>query len=345
MATFFAYSNAIRGTQSTINGAPVNYAFTPSGTWRYAGPTQQFVVTENDGAQVFNGDGDVNERVDVNERIGGAWQQTTQIDGSAQQVIWDYTFTVTDGTSVWRIGVIDVDLNNDDDLDDTGEDGYYLVFPDGPPPANTDLSTGGIVENDDSTAHGDLGGTVVCFAAGMLIDTPIGPHKVEDLAPGDLVLTGTGQPEPIRWTGATTVPARGELAPIVISQGTLGNEADLIVSPQHGILLTDWRAMLYFGEEEVLVRAVDLLHLRGVYRREGTQNTPTVRYHHLLLDAHHVVRSGGIWSETLYPGVMTLKTVSAAARREIARLFPDLANYGPKAASFVRGQEARILAA
>lgn len=320
MATFFAYSNAIRGTQSTINGASVNYSFTPNGTWRYASPTRQFVVTENDGAQVFNGDGDVNERVDVNERIGGAWQQTTQINGSAQQVIWDYTFTVTDGTSVWRIGVIDVDLNNDDDLDDTGEDGYYLVFPDGPPPANTDLSTGGIVENDDSTAHGDLGGTVVCFAAGMLIDTPTEPRKVEDLAPG-------------------------ELAPIVISQGTLGNEADLIVSPQHDILLSDWRAMLYFGEEEVLVRAVDLLHLRGVYRREGTQNAPTVRYHHLLLDAHHVVRSGGIWSETLYPGVVTLKTVSAAARREIARLFPDLANYGPKAASFVRGQEARILAA
>lgn len=56
------------------------------------------------------------------------------MDGVDRQVIWDYTFTVTDGTNTWRVGVIDVDLNNDNDVQDAGENGYFLVFPDGMPP-------------------------------------------------------------------------------------------------------------------------------------------------------------------------------------------------------------------
>ena len=79
-----------------------------------------------------------------------------------------------------------------------------------------------------------------------------------------------------------------------------GNTEDLIVSPQHSILITGWRAELFYGEDEVLVRAVDLLGHDGVYRRPGG----VVNYWHILFDAHHVVKTAGIWSESLYPGEM-----------------------------------------
>ncbi len=347
MPVFYGYTNALLGTQTTVNGAANNYAFAPTGTWSYSGNTTYFVVEENDGATVFNGDGDVNEFVDPNERFGGAWEQTAVVEGTERQIIWDYTFTVTDGTTTWRIGVIDVDLNNDNDLNDgadasaSDEDGYFLVFPDGMPPPDTDLTIGGIVENDDSTPHIGLGASVVCFAAGTLIDTPDGPRAVETLAPDDVVLTASAGAQPIRWAGATTVVAQRDLAPIVISKGTLGNERDLVVSPQHCVLLNDWRAELLYGQDEVLVRAVDLLGMDGVYRKPGG----LVTYCHILLDNHHVVCAHGIWSETLYPGSVTMATVDPSAQAEIAKLFPDLAAYGPKAAPCLRQFEAQVLAA
>lgn len=342
MPEFFGYTDTIFGTQSTVNGAAQNYAFGPpvGGTWRYSGPDTYFVVNENTGASNFNGD-PTNEQVSAQEQIGGVGEQTTTIGGTERQIIYDYTFTVTDGTTTWRVTVIDVDLNNDDDLNDAGEDGYFLIFPDGMPPADTDLTIGGIVDNEDFIAHTDLGGSVVCFAEGTLISAASHTTPVQDLNVGDLVLTRDGGLQPVAWIGQTRVAAQGDLAPIVITNGTLGNDRDLVVSPQHAILLNDWRAELLFGQDEVLVRAVDLLNHDGVYRKTGG----FVTYYHILFDAHELVCSEGIWSESLYPGDMTLQTVNDAARVEITTLFPDIAAYGPKAAPCLRKFEAALLAA
>ncbi|MEX0311754.1 MAG: Hint domain-containing protein [Tateyamaria sp.] len=348
MPAYYGYTFALRGTQTTVNGSANNYAFAPSGTWSYSGNTTYFVVEEgNDAGELFNGDGDTNEFVDADERFGGTWQQTAFVDGVQRQIIWDYTFTVTDGTTTWQIGVIDVDLNNDNDLNDgtdagaDDEDGYFLVFPDGMPPPNTDLTIGGIIENDASTPHLGLGATVVCFTTGTLIDTPHGAKPIETLAAGDIVLTASDGPKPIQWVGATTVQAQGDLAPIVISAGTLGNDRDLVVSPQHAILLTDWRAELLFGQDEVLVRAKDLLCMDGVYRKPGGR----VTYCHILMDEHQVVRAHGIWSETLYPGSVAMGAVGPEALDEISALFPDLSGYGPMVAPCLKGFEAQLLAA
>lgn len=252
MAVFYAYTFAILGTQSsTSGGAAIDYRFAPSGVWRYSGSNSVFVVEENDGATQFNGD-PTNEQISAQEQIGGIWEQTTDIGGTQTQLIWDYTFEVTDGTDTWRVAVIDVDLNNDDAIQAGAENGYFLIFPDGMPPAETDLTVLGIVENDNSTPHLDLGANVVCFVAGTLIETPTGPRAVETLRTDDLVLTRDAGAQPLRWSGATTVPAFGDLAPIVISAGVLGNDRDLVVSPQHALLLEDWRAELLYGTPEVL---------------------------------------------------------------------------------------------
>jgi len=161
------------------------------------------------------------------------------------------------------------------------------------------------------------------------------------LTPGDLVLTADKGAQPVRWTGRTTVAAMGDLAPIVITAGTLGNTDDLVVSPQHAVLLNDWRAELLFGQDEVLVRAADLLGMDGIYRKTGGM----VTYCHILLGSHQLVQAHGLWSETLYPGAVAMSAVNDAARGEIQRLFPDLSTYGPMAAPCLRGYEARLLAA
>lgn len=335
----------IFGTQSTIDGNPVNYNFAPSGSnWRYTGTDTYFVVQEEDGATNFNGD-PTNEQVSAQEQFGGVGEQTVDIGGTDRQLIWDYTFTVSQTvagvTTTWQVAVIDVDLNNDNDLNDAGEDGYFLVFPDGLPPADTNLSIGGISANSDFTPHTALGGYVVCFEAGTLIETIDGPRAIETLEDGDMIENRDGGMQPLRWSGCTTVVATGDLAPVVITAGTFGSTTDLVVSPQHAVLITGWRAELFYREDEVLVRAVDLLDHDGVYRRPGG----VVNYWHILFDAHQVVTASGLWSERLYPGEMTMDAISPKSRCEINELLEDITTYGPKAAPCIRKFEAAVMSA
>lgn len=349
MPIFYGYSNAIFGTQSTVNGAAQNYAFAPpnGGTWTWTGATTSFHVRENDGATVYNGDS-TNEQVSANEQLGGTWEQVTLIDGTYYQTIWDYTFEVTaaDGT-VYRIAVIDVDLNNDDDLNDTvggiSEDGYYLVFPDGVPPAGVDYTIGNIIENDASTPHVGLGAQVVCFAAGTRIETENGPVEVQYLQPGDMIMTRDEGLQELTWTGARRVDALGDLAPVVISKGALGNDRELVVSPQHRMLIEGWQAELWFGETEVFVKAKDLVNNETIYIREGGK----VNYHHILFDNHQVVFAEGAASESFHPGPQALGALDQDTRDELLNIFPDLAHIAapimPAARMSLKGYEAACL--
>ena len=344
MPAYFYYS-ALRGTQTTVDGAPVDYNYAPplGGSWVWTGPSTSFVlVEENSAGQLFNGDEDANEYVDVNDRIGGYWGQHVTIDGTDRQVIWDYTFELTLGATTYRVGVIDIDLNNDNDLQDAGEDGYFLVFPDGFPPENTALTVGGIVENDASTPHGPdgLNAKVVCFAEGTAIDTPAGPRRVEDLRAGEPVDTLDSGARPLLWRGVSEVAAEGPLRPVVFEPGALGNARRLTVSPQHAMLVCGAEAQLLSGESEVLVRAVHLAGRPGIHRRF---DPPVIRYHHLLFDRHELVLSEGVPSESLFPGPQTLAALDPANRARVLKRIGDPAGFGPMARPVLTRAEALCL--
>ncbi len=165
--------------------------------------------------------------------------------------------------------------------------------------------------------------TCVCFARGTMIRMADGSEKpVEALVEGDLVQTRDNGPQPVRWVGGRVAPAHGHLAPIVITGGTLGNHSDLIVSPQHRLLISDWRAEVMLGSLEVLVKARDLVNDDTIYRREGG----VVEYFHILFDNHEIIYSEGIPSESLHINRTTLDSLAAESRAEIIELFPELEN-------------------
>ncbi|MCR8723358.1 Hint domain-containing protein [Frigidibacter sp. ROC022] len=344
MSVYFGY-NAIYGTQTLVDGVPQNYAYAPSegSTWSYTGDQTWFHVRENDGATVFNGD-NTNEQIGSNEQIGGSWEQLAYVDGAYYQTIWDYTFTVSSGGDTYRVGVIDIDFNNNDFIDLETDNGYYLVFPDGVPPPGS-YTVGPVVKNDSYTAHSEMGGTVVCFAAGTLIETPEGPRPIEDMVPGDLVLTKDRGPQPLRWSGCRRVPARGSMAPVAFAPGAIGNSRRLLVSPQHRILVSDWRAELLFGEGSVLVRAKDMVNGSTITRIEGG----SVTYHHILFDRHEIVFAEGVASESFQPGEQSLASLAPEAAEELLTLFPDLpmnpATTGPAARRSLKSFEASCLLA
>ena len=184
---------------------------------------------------------------------------------------------------------------------------------------------------------------IICFARGTHILTGLGERRIETLKAGDQILTHDNGLQQIRWIGSRRVRANGNLAPIVIRKGVLGNRRDLIVSPQHRMLLRGPQAELLFGEREILIPAKHLLNWDGVYRAEGGE----VEYFHLLFDAHQVVWAEGALAESLHPGDMAMDAVSEATREEFLTLFPELREttvaYGAAAHPSLRAFEAEVL--
>lgn len=185
-----------------------------------------------------------------------------------------------------------------------------------------------------------------CFVSGTRIATADGPCPVEELRAGDMVLTADDGLQPVLWRGERCL-SLDELAthprlwPVEIEAGALGNLRSLRVSPQHRMLLTDWRAELYFGTSRVLVPAKALVN--GTTIRQIRPNHP-VAYHHILFARHQVVFSEGVASESFHPGQQGIAGLAEPSRRELLALFPELQShpesYGASAYPAMRLREA-----
>ncbi|WP_417280346.1 Hint domain-containing protein [Celeribacter sp.] len=180
------------------------------------------------------------------------------------------------------------------------------------------------IENGGSAVSGtDLtwdNTNVICFVSGTLITTASGLVPVQDLTPDDLVLTRDHGFRPVRWIGSTKRPATGKVAPILIPEGILGNARDLMVSPNHRMLMKGVEVELLVGHSEVLVAAKHLLDGKHVRQVEGG----TVEYWHILFDDHEIILAEGAWSESFHPGKEGLGTLCEDTRAEILELFPEL---------------------
>ncbi len=198
----------------------------------------------------------------------------------------------------------------------------------------SNIENGEVFYFDD---NGDPAGSLVftnieavipCFTPGTRIATPRGEIKVEALQVGDRVITRDRGIQEIRWvgqralTGAELAMAK-HLRPVLIRQGALGNdlpERDMMVSPNHRVLMANNETALYFEDSEVLVAAKHLTGLDGV----DIVDASCVTYIHLMFDQHEVVLSDGAWTESFQPGDQTLGAMGDAQRNEIFELFPEL---------------------
>ena len=169
---------------------------------------------------------------------------------------------------------------------------------------------------------------IPCFTPGTMIATPQGEVAVEELEVGDKVITRDNGIQEIRWVGhrdmkGAELERAPHLKPVMIRQGALGNglpERDMMVSPNHRMLVANDKTALYFEESEVLVAAKHLTGLEGVEVVDVNWTT----YVHVMFDQHEVILSDGTWSESFQPGDQTLDAMGNAQRNEIFELFPEL---------------------
>ncbi|KAG1647842.1 Iron-regulated protein FrpA [Nymphon striatum] len=175
----------------------------------------------------------------------------------------------------------------------------------------------------------EIENVIPCFTPGTKIATPKGERLVEELKVGDRVITRDNGIQEIRWVGARDMTGAefeksSHLKPVLIRQGALGNdlpERDMMVSPNHRVLVANDKTALYFEEREVLVAAKHLTGLEGVDIVDVSHTT----YIHIMFDQHEVILSDGSWTESFQPGDMSLAGIGNAQRQEILELFPELA--------------------
>lgn len=194
--------------------------------------------------------------------------------------------------------------------------------------------------------------SVICFTPGTRMRTEAGDVAIEDLGPGDRLLTRDSGPQAVLWSGHRRMSgarlfAMPDQRPIRLRRGALGldrPEDDLVVSPDHRVLITGRAALDLWGEPEVLVRAADLVGDRYITVDHSLRET---WYIHLMLERHEVIWANGLEVETFHPGFMGMEHLSGGQRDLLLDLRPDLAGnpdlYGPPARRMVSRAEAAIL--
>lgn len=255
----------------------------------------------------------------------------------------DQSFIVTDGHRSYTITLIAVP--------DTGA--LLLMVMGDMPPADTDLWVMRMAVDRSATSTGQRStGGVICFTPDTLLATPDGARPIQMLRPGDRVLTRDNGPQEVLWTGhrrmtGARLHAMPWLRPIRLRSGALGTgrpEPDLLVSPQHRMLLRGPTAEALFNTSEVLISAEDLVNDHSILVDHAVRE---VTYVHVLLDRHNVIWANGLETESFHPANASLETVDPDQRKGLLSIFPDLAgnpqSYGDYARRNLSASEAAIL--
>lgn len=163
-----------------------------------------------------------------------------------------------------------------------------------------------------------------CYVTGTKIATIDGLVEIDQLETGDRVLTRDHGFQPIIWVGRSEIIDVRAVCPVRIKAGALGQgmpSDDLLVSPQHRMVVRSPIIQRMIGMEEAFVAAIKLLPLEGVSLAKDMILT---RYYHIMCERHEIIFANGAPSETMLPGPMLHLSMGQSAYRELCFLFPDI---------------------
>lgn len=349
MAARFSGTFVISWSQVEIDGLPgARVGSVEIGsTWRWTGQATR-IDDPGDVYLLGNADGDEQirrraarhlRRVLGGSVMLGAGSNTTEPD----EPLFKTGFQVTDGRAVFCATLVDPGPGQNP----------ILLFRDVMPPSDRDLwvvsSTLATTRVDPRKQQAD--GTI-CFTPGTRIQTPNGPIPVQELQEGDRINTKDDGPQTIRWIGTRRISggrlvAMPHLRPVRVQAHVLGQgepDEDLILSPDHRLVVKGAVALSLFNRHEVLVTARDLINDTSImpdYRCLGAT------YIHLMLDAHQVVWANGVEVESFHPAGMATDRIESSQRYELFDRFPDIVDdpfsYGGFARRNLTQSEAAIL--
>ncbi|WP_286760156.1 MULTISPECIES: Hint domain-containing protein [Sulfitobacter] len=237
-------------------------------------------------------------------------------------------FNFTSGGDHTIVGGEDADGTDVDVLNLSGLDrSQYTLTKTGPESGTIEFrdADGNVT---GTTTYSEIEEVVICFTPGTTIATRRGEIPVQQIKVGDLVVTRDNGLQPVRWVGRRNLGRDNLLRtpgfnPVRIKAGAFGEgvpQRDMMVSPNHRMLVASETAEVMFSEREVLVAAKHLVGLDGV----DTVTPDKVSYIHMLFDNHEVVFADGTWAESFQPGAHSMAGIQSEQRSEILSLFPEL---------------------
>lgn len=147
---------------------------------------------------------------------------------------------------------------------------------------------------DAKLSINDINFSVLCFCAGTAIAAPDGPVAVEDLAPGDRILTADGGATTVKWLGEQPFDIRlahpAKVNPICIKAGALADGVparDLWVSPDHAI-----------GIDGYLINAGALVNGETIYQIRDMPLDGFIYYHIETDGGHELLLAEGVAAES-----------------------------------------------
>ncbi|WP_298973857.1 Hint domain-containing protein [uncultured Roseobacter sp.] len=173
------------------------------------------------------------------------------------------------------------------------------------------------------------------FAHGTNLQSDKGPIAIEDLQPGDRLLTADGGSSEISWIGSSTfMPSdKGNFTPLTRimadSFGVSRPDSFLSLGPAARLLQTPAHLRSEVGEKRVFTPARAFVD--GVNVIEVTPPTP-IRMFHVCLQRHAAVIAGGLEIETYHPGANPMRLLSHTLRTVFMSVFPQISHvsdFGP----------------
>ena len=250
----------------------------------------------------------------------------------ALHAVSEIKFTVAEGTEIGAVGsALHLDsaltfMSPDGQITDAlilveGEINEIYLLPLSPLAAHTSYSLVGI--NTKTPAHTFAQVACVSFSRGTHITLTSGEQsRIEELNVGDRVLTRDDGPQKVQWIGENTVRAVGEFAPICIKAGTLNNDNDLIVSPDHRLFIYQRSDELGAGRAELSVKVRYLLNDDTVFTQAGGY----VDYFQLLFDSHEIIYAEGIAAESMLTDTRTKPVLPAHISKDMGEVIPGHSN-------------------
>ena len=178
----------------------------------------------------------------------------------------------------------------------------------------------------------ELVAACAAFSRGTLIATEDGPVAVEDLLPGDRIITRDNGPVPLRWCGATAInyradaaqAASGSLRLLAHALGDQRPTTDLILHQSARVLVDHAACTLAIGKRAALVPVRALRDSDSVIE---LRPIGAVEFFNLAFDRHEIIFANGVETEGYHPGPRVCATIGGEVHHHLAHLFPYMSGH------------------
>ncbi|SFI63527.1 Hint domain-containing protein [Jannaschia pohangensis] len=175
----------------------------------------------------------------------------------------------------------------------------------------------------------EIEAAVSSFARGTILRGTRGPVAIEDLIPGDRLLTHSGGSVQIDWIGARSYHAGSERPRFyrvaAHAFGANGPDTDVILGSKAHILIDSPRCRPLVGAN---IAFAPLAAFEDGHRVRVIIPQGEVTVYGIACAAQEAVLADGLPIETYHPARTTARSLNRTVLEDMARLFPQLADTG-----------------